>query len=69
MKQREDTKTGDMLRSTGAKAQAAYAERMRAQGLKQRTFWLTDEEAAKVRRYIERSRFCGTGGPGEGAEM
>ena len=56
MKQREDTKTGDMLRSTGAKAQAAYAERMKAQGLRQRTFWLTDEEAEKVRRYIERSR-------------
>lgn len=56
MKQKEDSKTADMLRSSGAKAQAAYADRMRAQGLRQRTFWLSDEEAERVRKYVDRLR-------------
>lgn len=51
-----DTKTGDLPASPGARRQAAYAERQRAQGRKQRTYWLTDDEAAQVAALLERLR-------------
>ena len=56
MKQREDTKTADMLRSAGARAQAAYAERQRAAGRRQVNLWLTDAEANQVRNLLEQLR-------------
>ena len=38
MKDANDKKTADLLASPGAKRQAAYAERQRAQGRRQRSF-------------------------------
>ena len=44
-------------RRKAAKAYAQrVAERERALGRKRRTFWLTDEETEKVRRFIEEIR-------------
>ena len=40
MKQKEDSKTRDMLQSPGARRQAAFKERMRASGMVQRTLWI-----------------------------
>ena len=37
---------------TGAERQAAYADRQRARGLRQATFWLTVEERAAVKNFI-----------------
>lgn len=56
MKDSKDSKTLDLLTSSGAKRQAAYAARMRAAGRKQFAFWLTEKEAADVRHFIEKLR-------------
>ena len=56
MKDPRDKKTGDLLASSGAKRQAAYAERQRAQGRRQRSYWLTDVEAARVAAFLEQVR-------------
>lgn len=42
--------------SSGAKRQAAYAARQRARGRRQRSYWLTDDEAAQVVALLERLR-------------
>jgi len=64
MKDSRDKKTGDLLASSGAKRQAAYAERQRAQGRRQRSYWLTDVEAEQVAAFLEQLRAGGRAGPG-----
>lgn len=39
---------------SAAERQAALRERRAKEGLRQRVFWLTDEQAQKVKRFIER---------------
>lgn len=56
MKDSKDRHTRDLLASPGAERQAAYAQRQRAAGRRQRTFWLTDQEAERVRQLIEQLR-------------
>lgn len=56
MRDEHDNKTAELLASSGAKRQAAYAERQRAQGRKQRSFWLNDAETAQVFALLERLR-------------
>ena len=56
MKDANDKKTADLLASPGAKRQAAYAERQRAQGRRQRSFWLKPEEAEQVAALLEQLR-------------
>ena len=56
MKDENDNNTAELLVSTGAKRQADYAARQRAQGRKQRSFWLNDAEAAQVAELLERLR-------------
>lgn len=56
MRDEHDNKTAELLVSSGAKRQAAYAERQRAQGRKQRSFWLSDAEAQQVAELLERLR-------------
>lgn len=41
---------------TGAKRQAAYAERQREQGRRQRSFWLTDTEYEDIVARIDELR-------------
>jgi hypothetical protein len=41
---------------SGATRQAEYAARMRAEGYKQRTFWLTEEESHKVDQLLNTLR-------------
>lgn len=40
----------------GARRQAAYADRQRKAGRKQRSFWLTDHETVQVAVLIEKMR-------------
>lgn len=56
MKDQNDKQTGDLLASPGARRQAAYAERQRAAGRRQRSMWLTDDEAAAVAALLEQMR-------------
>jgi len=56
MRDRHDRQTGDMLKSPAANRQAAYAERQREAGRKQRSYWLTDSEADAVAALLERLR-------------
>ena len=44
------------MASSGAKRQAAYAERQRALGRRQRSYWLTDVEAEQVAAFLEQLR-------------
>lgn len=55
MRDEHDNKTAE-LPVSGAKRQAAYAERQRAQGRKQRSFWLSDAEAQQFAELLERLR-------------
>ncbi len=41
---------------SGAKRQAAYADRQRALGRRQRSFWLTDHECDAVAKLLEELR-------------
>lgn len=59
MRDFRDNKIGN----TGARRQAAYAERQRARGRRQRSFWLTDEEAGRVVEFIEQMRLKTEPGP------
>ena len=52
MKDAKDKKTGDLLKSSGARRQAAYAERQRAAGRRQINFWLTEDEAAQLADHV-----------------
>jgi hypothetical protein len=45
-----------LLKSSGARRQAAYAERQRAAGRRQINFWLTEDEAAQVASLLEQLR-------------
>ena len=54
MKDGKDKKTGGA--SPGAKRQAAYAERQRAMGRRQRSYWLTETEAEQVAAFLEQLR-------------
>lgn len=56
MRDRHDKQTADLLKSPAANRQAAYAAKQRAAGRKQRSFWLTDDEAAAVSALLERLR-------------
>ncbi|MNF02790.1 hypothetical protein D3C80_2019910 [compost metagenome] len=56
MRDRHDKQTADLLKSPAANRQAAYAAKQRAAGRKQRSFWLTDDEAASVSALLERLR-------------
>ena len=56
MKDPRDKQTGDLLRSPGAGRQAAYAARQRAAGRRQRSMWLTDDEATVVSALLEQMR-------------
>ena len=58
MRDAHDNKTAELLVSSvsGAKRQAAYAERQRAQGRTQRSFWLSDAEAQQVAELLKRLR-------------
>lgn len=56
MRDRHDKQTADLLKSPAANRQAAYAAKQRAAGRKQRSYWLTDEEAAAVAAYLEQLR-------------
>lgn len=49
-------------KKTGAKRQAAYAERQREQGRRQRSFWLTDTEYEEIVERIEELRQCKSDG-------
>lgn len=52
MKDTKDTKTGELFTSR----QAKYRQKLQAAGLRQHAFWLTPEEAEKVRQLIEKLR-------------
>ncbi len=56
MKDPRDKQTGDLLASPGARRQAAYAARQKAQGRRQRAMWLTDDEAAAVAALLKQMR-------------
>ena len=56
MKDAKDKKTANLLASPGAKRQAAYAERQRAMGRRQRSYWLTETEAEQVAAFLEQVR-------------
>ncbi|WP_240183802.1 hypothetical protein [Salmonella enterica] len=47
MKDQKDKQTGDLLASPDAVRQARYAERMKAKGMRQRKFWLTDDDTRR----------------------
>jgi len=53
---RDNKRTGNLLASPDAIRQARYADRMKAKGLRQRKFWLTDEEYETLRATLERMR-------------
>jgi hypothetical protein len=54
MKDSSDKKTGDLL-AVKTKAQR-FREKQLAAGMRQFSFWLTEEEAAKVKQFIESIR-------------
>lgn len=56
MKDPRDKQTGDLLASPGARRQAAYAARQKAQGRRQCAMWLTDDEAAAVAALLKQMR-------------
>ena len=56
MKDGKDTKTGDLLTAEKYGRQARYRQRQEAAGLRQFSAWLTPDEAAKVREFIEKMR-------------
>lgn len=56
MKDKLDTKTGNLLASPGARRQARYADRQRAAGRRQVAYWLTDNERAAVDGLITQLR-------------
>lgn len=56
MRDKHDRATADLLKTPAANRQAAYADRQRQAGRKQRSYWLTDDEAAAVAALLERLR-------------
>ncbi|KJZ03069.1 hypothetical protein TW86_22865 [Halomonas sp. S2151] len=51
-KEKESNRQG----RSGAKRQAAYADRQRALGRRQRSFWLTDQEYDAMTQLLEELR-------------
>ena len=62
MKDQKDKQTGDLLASPDAVRQARYAERMKVKGMRQRKFWLTDDEYEALRECLEELRAAQGGG-------
>lgn len=56
MKDRNDTKTRSLPMSGSASRQARYREEQLKRGRRQRSFWLTDDEALKVRQMLQELR-------------
>lgn len=56
MRDRQDHQTGNLLQSPAAKRYARYAERQAAKGIRQRKFWMSDEEYEAVRKLLEEMR-------------
>lgn len=54
MKDSKDKRTGDLL-SVKTKAQR-FREKQLATGLRQFSFWLTEDEAAQMKQFIESTR-------------
>lgn len=54
MRDKKDTQTLDLLKSTTR--QGRYSEKQRELGRRQRSFWLTDEETAAVGALLESLR-------------
>jgi hypothetical protein len=61
MKDQKDKQTGDLLATPDAVRQARYAERMKAKGMRQRKFWLTDDEYEALRECLEEPRAAQAG--------
>lgn len=59
MRDKKDTKTGDLLKI--ASRQGRYAERQRQAGRRQRSYWLTDSEAEAVAALLAELRGEHTG--------
>ena len=56
MKDSSDNKTGDLLKSSGAKRQEAYRKRQQAAGKRQRMVWIHDESWQAGSRLARRAR-------------
>ena len=56
MKDQQDQKTMDLLRSPGANRAATYRSRQEALGRRQRPMWLTDSEFDALKQLLERLR-------------
>lgn len=56
MRDKHDSKTGNLLASVGAKRQARYAERQKAAGRRQASYWLTDDEKQSVENLLAQIR-------------
>lgn len=54
MRDKKDTQTLDLLKATTR--QGRYSEKQRELGRRQRSFWLTDDEAAQVSALLESLR-------------
>lgn len=54
MRDKKDTQTLDLLKSTTR--QGRYSEKQRELGRRQRSFWLTDDEAKAVASLLESLR-------------
>jgi len=62
VRDQKDRQTGDLLASPDAVRQARYADRMKARGMRQRKFWLTDDEYEALRERLEEVRATQGGG-------
>lgn len=51
---KKDTQTLDLLKSSTR--QGRYSERQRELGRRQRSYWLTDDEATKMAAYLDSLR-------------
>jgi len=56
MKDQKDRETIDLLRTPGARRQAAYSSKQRALGRRQRSLWLDDAEYSAVQDLVNRLR-------------
>ena len=52
MRDKHDKSNDNLLRTPAARRQAAYAERQRAAGRRQRAIWLTDDEYQAVQALV-----------------
>ncbi len=61
MRDDKDKETGSLLAQSVAERQARYTERMREKGVRQRKFWLTDEEHTALKNYLQEMRAAQAG--------